>query len=216
MPQLTPARPRPPGQFEDFPTVTRRALQHALHQASQSLSDAQIGDMMTAYNALEPFPDVIRGLQLLEQHSATVHPVVFSNGSAEMLDAVLRGKAVAGKAAGKEEGQAGGLGQKVDVFRGYVSLAELRRYKPVREGYELLVKKVGRDPSKAGDRDRVWVVSSNEWDVLGAKTAGLQACWVDRAGRGYGAGLLGSETRPDFVGRDLEDAISKIVGSQVE
>jgi len=55
-----------------------------------------------------------------------------------------------------------------------VSVDDLRTFKPDPEVYAYLARRTGRAPAET------WLVSSNAWDVIGAKAAGLRAAWVKR------------------------------------
>ena len=59
-------------------------------------------------------------------------------------------------------------------FSGIVSVDPLRTFKPDPAVYEFLVKQSG------STRENVWVISSNPFDVIGAKACGLRAVWVQR------------------------------------
>jgi 2-haloacid dehalogenase len=68
---------------------------------------------------------------------------------------------------------------------------EVRTYKPSPTVYQHLVTRGGLSA------DRTWLVSSNAWDVLGAKSAGLRAAWVRRSSRAQWDG--GGIAEPDLV-----------------
>jgi 2-haloacid dehalogenase len=39
--------------------------------------------------------------------------------------------------------------------------------------------------------EKIWLVSGNPFDVVGARSVGMRAAWVDRGGRGWCDGLGG-------------------------
>jgi 2-haloacid dehalogenase len=51
---------------------------------------------------------------------------------------------------------------------------DLRTFKPDPAVYDYLARRTGHPPAET------WLVSSNAWDVIGAKAAGLRAVWVKR------------------------------------
>ena len=61
-------------------------------------------------------------------------------------------------------------------FQGFVSVDEVKAYKPSPEVYRRVA---GRLERPMGE---VRLVSSNPFDSLGARVAGMQAAWVDRSG----------------------------------
>ncbi|KAF2635169.1 haloacid dehalogenase, type II [Massarina eburnea CBS 473.64] len=161
--------------YEPFTDVTRKSLQHAIFEADVTLTDSQIQDLMTAYNSLHVFPDVPPLFTHLRQ-SPQYHPVVFSNGTAAMINTSLT--------------QSPDLSPHAGLFRQVVVVEPVERFKPDPLVYQHLCEKVG----KKGDEGSVWLVSGNPFDVVGANAVGLRTCWVDRGGRGWGDRLAGGPT----------------------
>ena len=144
------------GQYEDFEQVTRKALDYALAAVGHELTADQRDALLAQYDDLERFPDVELGLTRLQQRGHTM--VVFSNGSPRMLDAVM---------------DAAGLRP---YFEAYVSVDEVRQYKPAPATYRLAAERLGRPIGE------VRLVSANPFDDIGAEAAGMRAAWVDRSG----------------------------------
>lgn len=142
--------------YEDFEQITRKALDYALVVLGQSLEANQKHALMAQYNDLERFPDVDAGLQRLRAAGHSM--VVFSNGSPAMLTAIM---------------QAAGLDP---YFQGFVSVDEVQVYKPSPKVYRHVAARLGRSISE------VRLISSNPFDVIGARAAGMQVAWVDRSG----------------------------------
>src|SRR5215469_17194488 len=135
--------------YEDFEAVTRKALDYALAAFGQQLEARQKQVLMAQYNDLERFPDVEPGLQRLQ--AAGHRMVVFSNGSPAMLTAIM---------------QAAELNT---YFSGFVSVDEVRVYKPSPKVYRHVANRLGRAENE------VRLISSNPFDVIGARAADMQA-----------------------------------------
>jgi len=142
--------------YEDFEQVTRKALDYALAATGHSLEAQQQNSLMAQYNDLERFDDVEPGLQRLKD--ACYSMVVFSNGSPAMLKDIMN---------------AANLNP---YFKGFVSVDEVKVYKPSPIVYRHIANRLGRLI------DEVRLVSSNPFDVIGAEAAGMQAAWVNRSG----------------------------------
>jgi 2-haloacid dehalogenase len=142
--------------YEDFEQVTRKALDYALATTGHSLETQQKNSLMAQYNDLERFADVEPGLQRLQDAGYTM--VVFSNGSPAMLTGIMN---------------AANLNP---YFRGFVSVDEVKVYKPSPIVYRHVANSFGRSI------DEVRLISSNPFDVIGAEAAGMQAAWVNRSG----------------------------------
>ncbi len=142
--------------YEDFDRITRRALDYTLAAAGQELGSDDKEALMVRYNDLERFADVEPGLERLNE--AGHEMVVFSNGAPRMLDALM---------------DAAGLRP---YFGGFVSVDEVRAYKPSPKTYRHVARRLGRPVGE------VRLVSSNPFDDIGAEAVGMRAAWVDRSG----------------------------------
>ncbi len=143
-------------QYEDFEQVTCKALDYALAAAGHELTTEQKDTLMAQYNDLERFPDVKPGLTRLQQLGHTM--IVFSNGSPRMLDAIMDGAGLR------------------PYFEGYVSVDDVRQFKPSPKTYRRAAERLGRPIGE------VRLISSNPFDAIGAEAAGMRATWVDRSG----------------------------------
>lgn len=142
--------------YEDFEWVTRKALDYALAAAGRELEANQKDTLMAQYNDLERFPDVELGLKRLKEAGYAM--VVFSNGTPRMLEALMDAAELR------------------PYFEGYVSVDEVRVYKPSPKTYQRAADRLGRPIGE------VRLVSSNPFDDIGAEAAGMRAAWVDRSG----------------------------------
>ena len=161
------------GRYEDFWSVTDAALRYAVRRLGLSATDAQLARLMDAYLTLAPFPEVASALGRLAGRPRAI----LSNGSPRMLDAIVR---------------ASGMGGALDHV---LSVDAVRTYKPSPHVYALAPKAMG---IAAGE---LLFVSSNAWDVAGAKAFGYRVAWCNRAGApaeelGFG---------PDHVVRRLDE-----------
>ena len=140
------------GRYEDFWAVTEAALRFALQRLGIAAGDEAVRRLMEAYLSLATFPDVPGALSAM----AATPLGILSNGSPRMLEAAVRSS---------------GLGS---TFRHVLSVDAVRAYKPSPAVYELATRAFGLP---AGD---ILFVSSNAWDVAGAKAFGYRTCWCNR------------------------------------
>jgi 2-haloacid dehalogenase len=143
-------------QYRDFAWVTARALEYALAVTGTTLSQPRIDGLLAQYDDLERFAEVEPGLAALRQRGLEM--VAFSNGSPRMLGAVLASSGL------------------TECFGQVVSVDDVRAFKPSPRVYQHLLNRVGQPA------ERVMLVSSNPFDVIGAMAVGLQAAWVNRTG----------------------------------
>jgi 2-haloacid dehalogenase len=142
------------GHYEDFWTLTERALDHALARLP-SVPAAVRPKLLDAYFTLDAFPDSAPCLAALKSRGART--AILSNGSPRMLSAAVAGAK---------------LEKLLDAV---LSVDAIRRYKPRPEVYAMVT-----DRWNVPARE-VAFVSSNRWDVMGAAAFGFAAIWVNRA-----------------------------------
>jgi 2-haloacid dehalogenase len=140
--------------YVDFWVVTEAALRASVRRLGLSATETQLAQLMDAYLTLACFPDVKIALQRLAPRPRAI----LSNGSPHMLQAAVA-----------SSGLSADLGH-------LISVDAVKTYKPVPDVYALGPKTLGLP---AGE---VLFVSSNAWDVAGAKAFGYQVAWCNRTG----------------------------------
>lgn len=144
------------GEYRDFRTLTAAALDFAL-AAHGVASDELRGKLLSAYERLDPFPEVAGALEAL--HAQGLRLAALSNGDPDLLE---KGLGVSGTRASLDA---------------VLSVAPLRVYKPDRRVYELGRKWAGCTAPE------VAFVSANAWDAGGAAAFGFRTFWINRAGQ---------------------------------
>lgn len=141
------------GRYEDFWAVTEAALVAACRSLRIPLDAGARSRLLEAYLHLPPFPEVRPSLERLR----TLPCGILSNGAPRMLAAAVHH-------AGLE-----------DLELALLSVDAVRVYKPAPAVYAL-------GPARLGiPADRIGFVSSNGWDVAGAKSFGFPVVWVNRS-----------------------------------
>lgn len=139
---------------EDFAALTAHALDYAAEALALSPQPSVRHRLLDAYLDLSPFPDVVPALSAL----SAMPRLILSNGTRPMLELLAASTGVAAHLDGILSVDAAGI------------------YKPSPRVYQLAVEHLKLAPARIG------FVSSNGWDVVGAKAFGLTAIWVSRAG----------------------------------
>ena len=140
------------GQYEDFWQVTRESLAFTLAALGLRADAALFGRIAEEYNNLDLYPDARAALEALSGYRLAI----FSNGSPAMLDALVRNS---------------GMGQLVPTV---ISVDAKRVFKPDPRSYELVQETLGLAPQD------VLFVSSNGFDVSGAKSVGFTVARIER------------------------------------
>jgi 2-haloacid dehalogenase len=102
------------------------------------------------------------------------------------------------------------LSQHANVFQDLVTVDDARVYKPAPASYQHCARTVGKQPSQMNE---IWLISCNAWDIVGARNAGLNAIWIDRAGKGWHDAAV-PELKPTAIVRSLEQIIKEIKSRQ--
>ena len=142
------------GIYRDFSVATAQALDHTATLLGVSLSDAARSELLAAYRALPAFADTAPALKSLHAQGARMY--AFSNGLPDDLAALL------------DHARIGAL------LAGVVSVHEVESFKPDPKVYHHFNDRTGSEP------DKTWLVSSNPFDVIGARAVGWNAAWVRR------------------------------------
>jgi len=162
------------GRYADFWVVTEAALRYTIRRLGLTATEAQVRRLMEAYLSLACFPEVKAALGRLAGRPRAV----LSNGAPSMLAAAVAGSGL------------------TPLLEHVISVDRVKTYKPSPLVYALGPDMLG---APAGE---LLFVSSNGWDVAGAKAFGYQVAWCNRTGAPEEE--LG--VRPDLV----IDALDKI------
>src|SRR5215210_633173 len=167
--------------YEDFGVCTRQALVHAAGVLGVDLTGEERERLIEEYQNLSPFPDVIPGIEALNSKGHTL--VAFSNGVEATARTLLDRAGV------------------LEHLHGVISVDDVKTFKPDPEVYHYLARRLGTEPSET------WLVSSNPFDVIGAKATGLMAAWIQRK---PDARFDPWEIEPDLVVPDLQTLAEKL------
>ncbi|QZY86579.1 haloacid dehalogenase type II [Exiguobacterium acetylicum] len=142
------------GQYVPFSQVTQDALRYTLLELKLHVTEEQITTLMETYLTLDVYPEVSSVLETM----ADKRLVVFSNGSHDMLDPLIEQSGLA------------------DRFEHLVSVDDIKQYKPAPASYMHSLNTLGLK------REEILFMSSNGWDITGAKSFGFKTAWINRNG----------------------------------
>ncbi len=150
------------GRHVDFARVTDDAL--AFAAATHGIDDAALlSELRDGYERLAAFPDVAPALG-----AVGVTRMVLSNGPPPMLGRQLRHAGLA------------------PLFDDVLSAEPAQVFKPHSDVYRLATARLGLPPAE------IAFLSSNPWDVFGARGFGFHAIWVNRTAQADEYGLRGT------------------------
>lgn len=141
------------GQYKPFSEITLQSLKYALNPLDISYTKEEITILREMYKELTPYPEVEDVLQKLEHKKL----VVFSNGSRDMLEPLIENSSIA---------------RCLDMT---ISVDDIKQYKPTPASYTHALNMLNLK------REEILFLSSNGWDISGAKSFGFQTAWINRA-----------------------------------
>ena len=161
------------GRYEDFWSVTEDALRWAIARLGLTAGEVDVRRLMDAYLSLACFSEVPSALESLAGRPRAI----LSNGAPKMLAAAVASS---------------GLAKHLDHV---LSVDAVKTYKPSPQVYAMGPQTLGIEAGA------LLFVSSNAWDVAGAKSFGYQVAWCNR----IGAPEENLGVKADYVIRSLTD-----------
>jgi 2-haloacid dehalogenase len=143
--------------YRDFTFLTRASLEFALHAVGIAPNDGVTKPLFDKYLNLDPHPEAKAALGQLKSAGGR-KLAILSNGSTAMLAALVKNS---------------GFDAFLDAT---ISVDGARKFKPHPDCYALVEKTLGVKS------DEVLFVSSNGFDIVGAKRFGFKAAWIRRGG----------------------------------
>jgi 2-haloacid dehalogenase len=153
--------------------TARRALVYALELNEVEASADDVASVMAAWRDLKPFPDAVPGLRALQTRYRLV---ALSNGEAWFLEHLVKNRI-------RFE------------FDDVISVNVAGVFKPHPAVYRSAAGILGLEPGE------IMMVSSNSFDVVGARACGYRGAYVNR----YGLPYEDMPYRPDVVVRDFSE-----------
>ena len=140
------------GRYEDFSVITQQSLAYTLKLLGLKYSADVFDRIMDKYVRLDLYPDAKQALSEMQNRKLAI----LSNGSTDMLNALVHNT---------------GMDKVLDQT---ISIDSKKIFKPSPKAYTLIEARLGIAPA------HVLFVSSNPFDVCGAKAFGLRVAWIER------------------------------------
>lgn len=162
------------GKYQDFWRVSEQALEFTIQRFGLEVGPEPRRRLLEAWLRPSPYPEVATALPRLK---ARYPLAILSNGSPKMLRTGLERTGLRAH------------------FRWVISVDAVTLYKPSPRVYQLAPKHMKLK------KEKILFVSSNSFDVVGAKSFGFKVCWINRTG----APLDPLGPTPDLVVRSFDE-----------
>ncbi|MBM7702399.1 haloacid dehalogenase type II [Metabacillus iocasae] len=167
------------GRYVDFYELTKKALRYAVEACEAAMSEETEQELMNAYLQLNVYDEVKEVLTYLKEKGYTL--AIFTNGPKHMIEPLVR------------------YHRMQHLFQDVISVDEIKQYKPTMASYHYAKNKLNIE------REEVLFLSSNTWDIAGAKNYGFSTAWVNRQ-HNVAEHL---ELAPNVVIQSLADLVKK-------
>ena len=168
------------GVYKDFGELAAVALEQLFYENELALSQETKNEILGAFKKLPAYDDVRPALELLRANDIRV--VALSNSSLEMI---------------KEQLSNAGI---MDLFDSYYSVDDVNKYKPFEDIYLSVAQQENLT------LEDIIMVATHDWDLFGAKKAGLSTAYISRKREIYHPFY----TPADFTATDMTDLMRQI------
>lgn len=159
--------------YTDFGKLAEAALESVFLENDKELTDEIKTDILGSFRKLPAHKDVFEALKLLKDHDVKIISV--TNSSYEMLEKQLNNSGL------------------IDLVDAYYSVDSVKKYKPFEDIYHYVIKE------EKLDADETVMVATHDWDLFGAKKAGLHTAYIKRKNDQYNPYYL----KPDMSSKNL-------------
>lgn len=168
-------------EYRNFGELSDVALENLFFENNKFLSAETKAEILGEFRKLPAYEDVRPALDILRDKNIRV--IAVSNSSLAMI---------------KEQLTNAGI---IDKFDSYYSVDNVAKYKPFKDIYQSAAKQEGL---KTED---IVMVATHDWDLFGAKKAGLRTGYIKRKEEIYHPYYL----QADFKDSNLPDLIQQII-----
>lgn len=172
------------GEYRNFGELADVALENLFFENNKTLPPETKEEILGEFRRLPAYDDVAPALDILREKNIRV--IAVSNSSLDMMNEQLTNAGI------------------IDKFDSYYSVDSAEKYKPFKDIYEYSAKQEGL---KTED---IVMIATHDWDLFGAKKAGLTTGYINRKKEIYNPFYL----QADFNDSNLSDLIHQIIDSK--
>jgi 2-haloacid dehalogenase len=168
-------------EYKNFGELSEVVLENIFYESGKQLTTETKAEILGSFRKLPAYDDVAEALKILRQNNIRV--IAVSNSSLEMI---------------KEQLTNAGI---IDLFHAYYSVDSVKKYKPFKDIYQYVAHE---ENMSHGD---IVMVASHDWDLFGAKKAGLTTAYIERKKLIFNPYYL----QPDINKTNLIELVQEII-----
>lgn len=168
-------------QYHNFSEIAQAALDMAATKLETTVTESDKKEVLELMIEMQPYKDVKKGLELLQQAGFRLATLTNSTGKAQQTQLTN-----------------GGI---LSYFDTTLSVDDFKKYKPFLEVYRWAAELLQADPAE------IIMVAAHGWDITGAANAGLKTAFVARKGQE----IYPLAPSPNIVGKNITDVAKAII-----
>jgi 2-haloacid dehalogenase len=141
-------------EYMNFGELAAIVLENIFYESGKELTQETKADILGSFRKLPAYDDVAGALKILRQSS--IRAIAVSNSSLAMIQEQLTNAGI------------------FDLFDAYYSVDSVNKYKPFKDIYHYAAREENISPEEAV------MVATHDWDLFGAKKAGLTTAYIER------------------------------------
>ena len=141
-------------EYKNFGELATVVLENIFYESGKQLTTETKSEILGSFRKLPAYDDVAEALKILRQNN--IRAIAVSNSSLAMI---------------KEQLTNAGI---IDLFDAYYSVDSVNKYKPFKDIYHYAAQEENVSP------EEVVMVATHDWDLFGAKKAGLTTAYIKR------------------------------------
>jgi len=167
--------------YKNFGELAAVVLENIFYESGKELTPEIKTDILGSFRKLPAYDDVAEALKLLRQNN--IRTIAVSNSSLVMIQEQLANAGI------------------LDLFDAYYSVDLVNKYKPFKDIYLYAAREENIVPAE------VVMVATHDWDLFGAKKAGLKTAYIERKKTIFNPYYL----QPDISKKNLVELVQEII-----
>ncbi len=168
-------------EYKNFGELAAVVLENIFYESGKQLTEETKAEILGSFRKLPAYGDVVEALEILRQNN--IRTIAVSNSSPVMI---------------KEQLANAGI---IDLFDAYYSVDAVNKYKPFKDIYHYAAREENVSP------EEVVMVASHDWDLFGAKKAGLTTAYIKRKEELFNPYYL----RPDIHTANMVELVREVI-----
>ena len=169
--------------YQNFGKLAEVVLDSLFCENGKILTPEIKADILGAFLKLPAYADVPVALAVLRENK--IKTIAVSNSSLEMIEKQLTNAGI------------------INLFDAYYSVDSVQKYKPFGEIYQYVANQEHCAP------EEVVMLATHDWDLYGAKKAGLKTAYIQRKEEIYNPYFCPA----DFANTNLVDLVNEIINA---